>query len=449
MRTRIFAWCAVWSALGLHPAAAGQLHSSTPEASFGVQDPAAADDAAPVRLPDLVDEALQRNPALAAAARQVDVLRARPAQERSLGAPMLGAQIWQWPVNTVDPANTNMYMFMLTQELPGRGKRDLRAAVAENDVALAESDVAIGRRDVVNAVKQAYASLFIARNAIAVNRDSVTLLDQIADVSQAKYTAGRISQQDALKAIVEVSRLQNAILGFEEQAAVASARLNVLLDRAPDAPVGRLEPPPEDEALPDAQRLQQLAVDRQPDLTRARLEVERARAELASVRRDARPDFSVQGGYMLMPGMNDAWMANVGVSWPTAPWSRGRIDARVAEASAMVSAATARTRALENGIRLAVQEAYARVRSAQARAALARTTIVPQSRQTLEVSRIAYQVDRIDFQDVIDNERVLLDAELGYFQALSDVAQARADLEYAVGADWTTPGTETTTGERP
>lgn len=43
---------------------------------------------------------------------------------------MAEAQIWQWPLNTLNPANTDMYMFMVTQDLPGRGKRDLRAAVA-------------------------------------------------------------------------------------------------------------------------------------------------------------------------------------------------------------------------------------------------------------------------------------------------------------------------------
>ena len=36
-----------------------------------------------------------------------------------------------------------MYMFSVSQELPGRGKRDLRAAVAEKDLALAENDVAM------------------------------------------------------------------------------------------------------------------------------------------------------------------------------------------------------------------------------------------------------------------------------------------------------------------
>jgi outer membrane protein, heavy metal efflux system len=326
-------------------------------------------------------------------------------------------------------------MFMVTQDLPGRGKRQLRANVDEKDVALAESDIAIRARDVVNRGKQAYAALFIARKAIQVHLDSVELLRQIADVSQAKYITGRISQQDVLKPVLELSRLHTDIIMFDEQAKLATARLNVLLNRMPETPIGPLIEPQEQTVLPATADLQRLALERQPELQRAHTEVERAEAALASVRSDYKPDFSVQGGYMLMPRMTDAWMGRVAIRWPKAPWSRGRIDARVAEQTAAIQAAKARTQVTENMVRLAVQEAYVRAKSAQDRAVLLRTTIRPQSQQTLDVSRVAYQTDRVDFQALIDNQRVLLDVNLDYFRALSDFTQALADLERAVGTD--------------
>ena len=138
---------------------------------------------------------------------------------------------------------------------------------------------------------------------------------------------------------------------------------------------------------------------------------------------------------MLVPRMSDAWTARLAITWPKAPWSRGKIDARVAEQTAAVQTAKARTQTMENAVRLAVQDAYIRAKSAQDRAALLRTTIKPQSQHTLEVSRVAYQTDRVDFQSLIDNERVLLDVNLDYFRALSDFAQALADLERAVGTE--------------
>lgn len=140
---------------------------------------------------------------------------------------------------------------------------------------------------------------------------------------------------------------------------------------------------------------------------------------------------------MLMPRQAGAWTATVGMTWPAAPWSRGRLDARKAEATAEVEAARARQRAMESQLRLAVHEAYVRARSAEQRAALLRTSVVPQSQQTLEVSRVAYQADRADFLALIDNQRTLLDVQLEYYRALSDSDQALADLERAIGVDMT------------
>jgi outer membrane protein, heavy metal efflux system len=436
MRTRVTVFL-LW--IGLAATATVHLRAS-PSSELSQQPPAiihteAAPIGPPVSLAALLQEALEKNPELAALRAQVDVVRQRPVQQRFLDAPMAEAQVWQWPFNSINPADTNMYMFMVTQDLPGRGKRQLRANVDEKDVALAESDIAIRARDVVNQVKQAYAALFIARKAIQVHLDSVELLRQIADVSQAKYITGRISQQDVLKPVLELSRLHTDIIMFDEQAKLATARLNVLLNRMPETPIGPLIEPQEQTVLPATADLQRLALERQPELQRAHTEVERAEAALASVRSDYKPDFSVQGGYMLMPRMTDAWMGRVAITWPKAPWSRGRIDARVAEQTAAIQAAKARTQVTENMVRLAVQEAYVRAKSAQDRAVLLRTTIRPQSQQTLEVSRVAYQTDRVDFQALIDNERVLLDVNLDYFRALSDFTQALADLERAVGTD--------------
>lgn len=393
------------------------------------------DEGPPVTLTDLLREAAAKNPELAALRRQIDVLRQRPAQERGLAPPMAEAQIWQWPINTLNPSNANMYMFMVEQQFPGRGKRDLRAAVAEKDVAIADSDVTIRARQIVDEIKQAYASLFIARKAIDVHLASVDLLRQIADVSQTKYTTGRISQQDVLKPVVELSKLHNDIIMFDQQANLATARINVLLDRTPETPIGPLVEPREQTLLPATADLQRMAIERQSELRKAHLEVERAEAELASAKREYAPDFSVQGGYMLLPNQTDAILGRIAVTWPKAPWSRGTIDARVAEQAAAVDAAKAHARAMENTVRLAVQDAYVRAKAAQERAALLRTTILPQSDQMLQVSRVAYQTDRVEFQALIDNERTLLDAQLDYFRSLTDFSQALADLERAVGVD--------------
>ncbi len=389
----------------------------------------------PLTLDAALDEALANNPTLIALRQQFEAARLRPAQERFLMPPTFEAQIWQWPINTLRPGEPTMLMFTASQDIPGRGKRAARAAVLERAAAVAESEIAIRARDVVDDVKRAYADLFLARTHIDIHLESVDLLRQFADISAAKYTTGRISQQDVLKAVVELSKLHDDLVSMDERARIAEALLNTLLDRPPEAPIGPVGAPHERVILPASSELQRMALERQPELRHALLQREGAEAALAAARTEYRPDFFVGAGYFLMPRDRDSWTASVGISWPTAPWSRGRLDARVAEATADIEAARARERVVENAIRLAVHDAYVRVQSAAQRAALLRTSIVPQSEQTLEVSRVAYQADRVDFLALIDNQRVLLDVQLAYYRAVSDLEQAIADLERAVGTD--------------
>jgi outer membrane protein TolC len=138
-----------------------------------------------------------------------------------------------------------------------------------------------------------------------------------------------------------------------------------------------------------------------------------------------------------MPHVSDAWLAKVGITWPKAPWSRGAIDARVAGATADVDTTQAQLRTMERAVRLSVQDAYIRVKAAERRASLLRTTILPQSRQIFDVSRIGYQTDRVEFLALVDNERTLLIAELDYSRALGELEQATADLEQAIGTEVT------------
>lgn len=396
----------------------------------------------PLSLSAALREARNKNLELIALRRLFESTRFRSAEQRFLSPPMIEAQIWQWPINTPNPANTNMYMFMASQDIPGRGKRALRAAAAGKESELAEADIAVRAQEILNSVKQRYAELFLARRSVDVYLANLDVLRQLADISQAKYAAGRISQQDVLKAVVELSRVHDDLIMFDQQADLAAARLNTLLDREPDAPIGPLTGPREQILTASIADLQRLAIEHHPELQRLRVQIERAQADLAVTRQEYKPDYSVQTGYMLMPHMTDGWQAKVAVTWPRAPWSRGAIDARVAAVDAEVQTFSAQLLAMERAVRLSVQEAYIRVKAAERRAGLLRTTILPQSRQTLDVSRIGYQTDRVDFLALVDNERTLLSVELDYSRALGDLEQASADLEQAIGAE-VTPGMRT------
>jgi outer membrane protein TolC len=381
-----------------------------------------------------IDEALKNSPALLALQRQTDVARPRATQQTSLAPPTLAAQIWQWPVNTLNPANANMFMLTIEQDIPGRGKRAARVSAAAKDVDIAVNDVTVAEQQTIADLTHAYVTLMTARKTADIYAEAARLLQQLADAAEAKYASGRISQQDVLKPAAELSRLYDTALLSRQEAELASAELNALMGRPIDRPIGPLEEMTQAAPLPDLSSLMELALRRQPELQSARLMIEKAKAVRAVTKTESAPDFSVQGGYMITPRGTDAWTGQLAISWPSAPWARRRVTAQIAEADADIRATEARLLAAENAARLSVQRSYVNATTADQRAELFQTTILPQARQTLDAARIGYESDRLDFLTVLENQRMLLTEQLNYLRAMADLAEARADLVRATGA---------------
>ena len=112
------------------------------------QSPIAPAEPPPLHLADAVAWAREHHPALASGSARIAAAQQAPEMARSLMPPMLDATIWQWPVTSINPADANMYMFMIEQELPGRGKRQLHLRISTPGLHMASRtvDMQIGPR---------------------------------------------------------------------------------------------------------------------------------------------------------------------------------------------------------------------------------------------------------------------------------------------------------------
>jgi outer membrane protein, heavy metal efflux system len=201
------------------------------------------------------------------------------------------------------------------------------------EVEASAAAIPVRARDIVADIKRTYAEIFVARKAVDISQETIGLLRQIADATQVRYAAGRGSQQDVLKTVVEITRLHEEELMLVEQARMAEARLNTLLGRDPaiaDRATGRAARG----GAAGARRRTPGAGDR--TAARAGHGARRDRARRGrgpkSCAASGGPDYFVRGGYMLMPGEPGAFTAGVGITWNNAPWSRGRNDLAEEEA---------------------------------------------------------------------------------------------------------------------
>ena len=385
----------------------------------------------PLTLRAAIDEATARNLELVALRQEYEVARAAPAQKRFLAPPMLEAQIWGWPVTTLNPARTEMYMLMAEQELPGKGKRAARTLVAEREADMSRQQIAVRANQILNDVRNAYIDLAFTRETFALYARQAALLDQLTETATLRYAAGEGAQHHTVVALVELASVQKERIAAEERAQAAEARLNTLLARSVSQPVEVLEPIA---ATLSPEEAEQRALARHPEVAMVEAVVAREQAELERLRGERRPDFVVGGGYMLMPGDAGAWTARAGITWPNAPWSRGRLTTAIDVQAKRLEAAKARRGVVASQLRQAVREAVIRLNAAERQVRLINSTVLPQIEHAFELTRLSYAAGEGPFTEILDTRRMLFSIELEYLEARANVARARADLETVAGA---------------
>jgi len=388
----------------------------------------------PLQIEAVVAEALQRNPEIEAARHRWQAAKERAPQARALDDPEFKIEFFNTPQN-LDVTRTENTIFGLSQRFPYPGKLGLKEGLAIKEAEMAASMLLAKEREVAAQVKAAYYELFLAHKAIEVHHQQIALLKEFFDIANARFRAGKVAQVDVLKATVEVSKLFNILPVLEQQRETAKAKLNILLNRAPQSLLGEpVEPagPRERRTLED---LQQMAIQNRPELRALDLELVRSQTATALAQKQYYPDFNVMVERFQNFGSRDGFGAVMTMSLPFSFWTKPKYDAGVREAAANQDSAKAAFQVLQNQILFEVKDLLAKIEAAEKLITLYKTTVIPQAQQTLESARAGYKAAKVEFLTLLDAERAIKDFTLDYYRALTAFEQRMAELERAVGGD--------------
>jgi cobalt-zinc-cadmium efflux system outer membrane protein len=379
--------------------------------------------------------ALNGNPEIRVAVRRLAVLEAHVPAAGALDDPSLMYRGWGVPLRKPWDYNAGQNMFMVSQTFPGFGKRALRTEVAKSDVTEAKAALDNTRLDIRVRVRKAFYDLVRAEDELRVHDEHIGIARQAVEAAKIKYTVGKVPQQDILKADVELTRLAEHLIHFEQDADVARARLNTLLGRDPAEAINVRGDYGVPQHLPGTEELEKLALASRPDLAEAQAVLQRSSQEQKLAEKSYTPDFTVAAGYMLMPsGSNfrNNYMLEGSINLP---WlNRRKHDAEISEAKAQVNERDAELAALRVSAFGQIQEALAQVKAAKKLVNLYQNLLRPQATATLRSTVIAYENDRTDFLNLLDSQTTVVDMDLAYFQAVADFEARFADLELAVGS---------------
>ena len=403
-----------------------------------IQSPLAPDLAGPQPVETYIAHALVHNPDIHAARKRIEAAAMRVPQAASLQDPMLEVNPYLVPMQMGEMEQ--VMQLGVSQQIPWFGKLRSRAEAAEQETERARAELAAAELAVIEQVKIAYYELYFVQQALQITEADRELLQGLLEIAAARFRVGQVSQQDVLRAELEVLDLENQLVQLQQELATAQARLARRLHLSPETPVRALEDLPAQQIPDDVHRLYDQAIAARPELHAQLADVIRERRNVDLARLDYLPDVRLSGMWMgmVMPdnGMNgspdtdSAFLLGIGMNLPI---YRKRLDAGVREAEARVVASARQYDSLRDQTQEEVKDLFARVHSQQELLRLMRDEIVPKADQTFEVSLQSYEVGEVSFLQLVDNWRQLLRFQIATHRLEAQLRQSLARLERTIG----------------
>lgn len=326
----------------------------------------------------------------------------------------------------------------------GRNRRALEASNAR--LGAAEAGLADTQVSVVAEVSRGYFELRGSQQRLVVAQRNVANQSESLELTRARLEAGTGTELDTSRALAQLAATRATIAPLEAAVARAIHRLGVLTGREPGALRQQLQLPAELPRVPELTAVADPAtlLRRRPDIRISERELAAATASIGVAVADLFPRVSLTGsiGYAAasFDALGDAGTGThliaPGISW--AAFDLGHVRARIAAARARGEGALA---AYEQTVLRALQETEdALVTHARSRERLLQLDEAAEASGTAaRLARLRYENGVIDFLQVLDAERSLLEAEDGLAQGRADTATSLVTLYKALGGGWNAP----------
>ncbi len=379
--------------------------------------------AGPLTMEAAIRLALEVNPTIAAARREIEATEAQVLQGSLRPNPGFSYTV----ENTGRISRSSAAQVELPIERGDKRAARVEAAQRGRDVALSELG---GRQLKVRAeVMAAFFDVLAAQELLALAQDSVSLARRATDIAAKRVAAGKVSPVEETKARVADAGVRVTLTQAQSELRNARRRLASLWGNA--APRfsearGEVDLLP---LIPERESIEQ-RLRTSPLLQRAQLELDRRKSLVNVEQSKTVQDFTFSVGVKRREESQNEQMT-VGVSVPIPLYNRNQGNLL----EALRREDKARDELVATRITLA-SNAYQVVERLSARrleAELLRTEVVPGAKSAYEAATIGFENGKFSFLEVLDAQRTFFSAKSQYLNALAAVHRAVTDLEGILG----------------
>jgi cobalt-zinc-cadmium efflux system outer membrane protein len=377
----------------------------------------------PLRLDQAIRYAIEHNPTLSAARREVTAIDGQVLQ----GSLRPNPEFMYQADDVSRVGRTSTAEVGVPFETGGKREARVRAAGLGREVALA--DLGSAELRLRSAVIAAFFDVLAAQELRATSEEGVRLAQRATDIAAKRVAAGKISPVEETRARVAEAAARVALNQSESELRNSRRRLASLWgNTAPNfseaiGDVEALVEAPNAEAI-----LARLA--NAPQLRRAQRELERRKSLVTLEQARSVPDFTVSVGVkrsLDVPGEQ----ALVALKVPLPMFNRNQ--GNLQEALRREDKAAEELQATQTALSASALQALENVSARRRDADLLRTEVLPGARSTYEAATIGFENGKFSFLEVLDAQRTLIAAKSQYLIALANFHRAQAELESLIG----------------
>lgn len=382
--------------------------------------------------------AVRNDPVLNRFASVAGAMKESAVANAQLPDPKFQFGLMNFPVDTFrrDQEPMTQIQFGLSQAFPRGDSRKIQAYKSRIEARSMLEKREDRRLMVLRSIRSAWLELYYWQQARQIVEKNLEYFRQMVEVTRYQYGAGKRSQQDVIRAQLELSRVQDRLLEIQANIEKARADLQRWVGNAVRVKwvAGY---------LPQANRLSSLEVLRKqlqkhPLLKAAGSRVDARRQDVALAREAYKPGFSIGVLYGVRDGVNingsqrpDFASAMLTLDVPL--FRAKRQDKRLKASELQASAARYEQDNLYRMLTGKLDNRYAEWMRLNQRVDYFHKVLMPQAIQNAEVSLDAYQNDKADFTTLMRARITALDLHLQAVRLRVNRARVYAEIQYLAG----------------
>ncbi len=308
--------------------------------------------------------------------------------------------------------------------------------VAKARQGLAQEEQARVRQDIILSVYYGFYGLTSALDAKRVAEQNLDRSRDHLRLTSLQKEAGAVPKADVLRAQVEVSNAQLALIRAENLIRLARGNLNLSMGRSVEKPVEvtpSAQPPTRPEQMDLSLSLDQ-AVQSRPEIKGALKKIEVSQSNIQAARSAYGPRLRAEGSYGwrdsdFLPQDED-WALGITLEWPL--FTGFARKHRLARAKADLSKEEAEAERLKLAVRQEVWNAFSRVTEAYQTLETSQI-LVQDALESHRLSRERYEAGAGTITELLDAQTALARAEATRVESEWDYQIALAQFQRATG----------------